>query len=149
MKILIIVTVFLIGSCNYKKEANSNESEVKAFNSLTDEYDVISKKITLKGDTLAFDGLYNYLSLEGTFEEKTDTLMYYSKIMAIKYDYKNAYFNYVYSFLEKKNIYYYDGIAKLNLSALNFEDKKLMKDWLLKMNQKNIITSAEYNSVQF
>ena len=69
--------------------------------------------------------------------------------MALKYDYKNAYFNYVYSFLEKKDVNYYDGIEKLNLSTLNFEDKIIMKNWLLKMKQKKIITSTEYNSIQF
>ncbi|MCA6069223.1 hypothetical protein JI747_018815 [Chryseobacterium sp. RG1] len=151
MKYTVIIIVFLfVGSCQKKDalpELEKNEEKIITMNSVSN-YDSIIRSVKLKGDTLAYNELYYYL-MDSNKNDRTDTLMYYSQIMAEKYNYDLAYFYYLTALCEKYNISFKDAnYSAINITSMNKLSKKEIENWLNKMLEKKVITKEQYNSVK-
>ena len=138
MKYIIITLAFLfVVSCQKKNklhELNEND-KVITMNSISD-YDSIIHNVKLKGDTLAYNELYYYL-MDSNEQDRTDTLMYYSQIMAEKYDYKVAYFYYLVALCEKNNILFKDAnYSTINFASVNRLSREQIENWLKKNVRK-------------
>lgn len=150
MRYTIITIVFIsaLFSCQKKDALSKSEKHDKVItmNSISN-YDSIVNLVKIKGDTLAYDELFFYL-MDSNEKDRTDTVMYYSKMMAEKYDYKEAYKRYFNAFSEKYKINMdVDNYSTLNMSSLKKAQKKQAEDWLGKMLEKKIITQEQYNSI--
>lgn len=147
--IVILIFTILLSSCQEKKtfdKSISHDSIVTMSN--ISNYDSITKLVKAKGDTLAYDKLYYFL-MDSNKDDRTDTLMYYSKIMADKYNNEVAYFYYLTALCEKYNIPFSDGdYSTINISSMNKYSKRQAEEWLKKMLEKKIINQEQYNSVK-
>lgn len=59
-------------------------------NAITTNYDTLINRLKKHGDTDAYDELF-YSFKDCCFDESTDSVMVYSKIMAEKFNYEKAY----------------------------------------------------------
>lgn len=150
MKYTVIMIVFLlVFSCQNNDKLNKLEKSDKVIttNSLSD-YDSIIYSVKSKGDTLAYNELYYYL-MDSNEADRTDTLMYYSKIMAEKYNYELAYFYYFTALCEKNNIPFKDeNYSTINTVSMNKNSREQMENWLKKMLERKVITKQQYDSVK-
>lgn len=146
----IILIVFLLFSCQ-KKETSpqlKDNEELVTMNQISMDYDTLTNRVKFKGDTLAYDELFYHL-MDSDEISRTDTLMYYSKIMAEKYNNEKAFLDYFKAFCEKNSIYIdYPHYNRLDISRLPVNSKKEAEDWLNKMLDKKIITEEQFNSVK-
>ncbi|MCJ7936060.1 MAG: hypothetical protein MUW56_21140 [Chryseobacterium sp.] len=147
--IVILIFTILLSSCQEKKTLDKpiNKSDIITMSNISN-YDSITKLVKTKGDTLAYDELYYFL-MDSNKEDRTDTLMYYSKIMAEKYNNDLGYFYYFTALCEKYDIPFKDAnYSSINISSLDKSSKKETEDWLKKMLEKKIITQQQYDSVK-
>ncbi|MEY4540057.1 MAG: hypothetical protein RLZZ306_1814 [Bacteroidota bacterium] len=143
----ILLTLFLgvmllnIQSCNRpvkeeREEVNMNET--------TSDYKLLKKKVRAEGDTSAYYEL-SYDLIETADSE--DSLMYYSRIMAEKYNYKPAYWHYEYAFKRKLEIdIAHDKYNKSDVAKMNKKEKKMILEWYILMYKRDIITKNELDS---
>lgn len=117
-------------------------------NQISMDYETLINNVKFKGDTLAYDELFYHL-MDSDEISRTDTLMYYAKIMTEKYNYEKAYNDYFKALCEKYSIYVdYSNYSSINISSLDKSSKKEIEDWLKKMLEKNVITKVQYGSVK-
>lgn len=153
MKIKITVLFILliqIISCEKTEKFHfpENQDKVISMNSLSGDYDSIVNRVNNFGDKDAYSELFYYLK-DSNFIERTDTLMVYSKIMAEKYYYERAYFDYLDALIEKYNVEYeFGNYSTLDISKLEPKEKKQVIYWLNKMLQNKIISQKEFNEVK-
>ncbi|SEO97350.1 hypothetical protein SAMN05444671_3835 [Flavobacterium sp. CF108] len=154
MKLKIVYILLLsFFSCQKNKhiqdnKANINSEEVITINQITTIKDTLAYNIRKKGDRDSYDELF-YSMMESTKEESTDSVMVYSKIMAEKYHYEKAYFDYFQALCRKYNISYdYGDYSTLNLSKMDNTAKKKAIYWLNKMIKNNLITKQQYDSIK-
>ena len=151
-KILIIQVIFLIISCKNeiktKPEIDNVEiEEGVTISQITSDYDSLICRVKYQGDIDAYDELY-YGFMDANEIERTDSVMYYSKIMAEKYNNEKAYFDHLKAICDKNKIEFSNvNLSILNISKLNQDSKKQIEDWLKKMLDKKIITQKQYDSV--
>jgi len=146
---VIIIVVLSVFSCQKKSRLRELEKKDKiiTMNSVSD-YDSIIHSVKLKGDTLAYNELYYYL-MDSNKKDRTDTLMYYSQIMAEKYKYDLAYFYYLTALCEKYDIPFKDAnYSAINITSMDKLSRKEVENWLNKMLEKKIITQEQYDSVK-
>lgn len=155
MRFLIILVFFYTLSCkknnieteDYKENNFINLEQVTTISSISN-YDSMAYLVKIKGDTIAFNELFYYLK-DSHKLDITDTLMYYSKIMADKYENILAHYYYLDAICEKYDVSFKDyNFSKLNISTLKDFQKKEIENWLNRMLQKNIITKEQYYSVK-
>lgn len=148
-KIVILTLMVLLNSCKKKEtfDKPASQDEVITMSNISN-YDSITKLVKTKGDTLAYDELYYFL-MDSNKEDRTDTLMYYSKIMAEKYNSDLGYFYYFTALCEKYDIPFKDAnYSSINISSLDKSSKRQAEDWLKKMLEKKVITQEQYESVK-
>lgn len=139
---------FFLFSCQKRNEPNIPKvgKEVVTMSSISN-YDSIVNVVKTKGDKEAYNELFYHL-MDSDEISRTDTLMYYSKIMAEKYNNEKAFLDYFKALCEKNNIYldhpHYD---RLDLSGMSIDSKKQAENWLRKMLNKKIITEEQFNSI--
>jgi hypothetical protein len=137
MKIKITVLFILliqIISCEKTEKFHlpENQDKVISMNSLSGDYDSIVNRVNNFGDKDAYSELFYYLK-DSNFIGRTDTLMVYSKIMAEKYYYERAYFDYLDALIEKYNVEYeFGNYSTLDISKLEPKEKKQVIYWLKK-----------------
>lgn len=153
MNIKIILTLLFLGVLSCKEKSKTinipeKEEKVTTMNQITTDYDTLANRVKNKGMVEAYDELF-YSFMDANEAERTDTLMIYSKIMAEKYNYKKAYFDYFKALCEKYDINVdYNDYKNINVSKLKGSQKKQAEEWLNKMLEKKIITQSEFNSIK-
>lgn len=159
-KIVLVLLLFVFVSCKEKTEQKIEEikqenkldevsqDEVITMNTRTTNYDTLIYKIKSQGDQDSYDELF-YSFMESTEEVRTDSVMFYSKIMAEKYHYERAYYDYFSAFCEKKNVEEnYEDFSKINISKLDNISKKQAEDWLKLMLDRKLIAQENFNAVK-
>jgi hypothetical protein len=138
--------IFLI-SCTEKREKNVKSNEVVTINHLSTNYDTLVYKVK-NGDRDSYDELF-YSFMDANEAERTDSLMIYSKIMAEKFNYEKAYYDYFKALCEKYGINVdFSDYSNINIKSMNESEKNQANDWLRKMLKKQIITQKQYDSVK-
>ncbi|WP_223560440.1 hypothetical protein [Chryseobacterium lathyri] len=85
-----------------------------------------------KGDTLAYSKLFYFLK-DSNKGDRTDTLMYYSKIMTEKFNSENAYLDYFEALCEKYDIKVdFSKYSSIDISSLDKSSKIKAESWLNK-----------------
>ncbi|MBU8883041.1 hypothetical protein KSK37_08105 [Kaistella sp. DKR-2] len=149
-KIIGVFILFCIISCTKteKFDLPENQEEVITMNSLSGDYDSITKRVKKFGDEDAYSELF-YSFKDSNFVERTDSLMIYSKIMAEEFRNENAYIDYLDAITEKFGVEKDIGnYSTINLKNLKPSDKKQVLDWLKLMVQRKIITQNQYDSIK-
>jgi len=149
MKYSILILIFII-SCQKKQKNDKikNNDTVVTMSQITTNYDSLVKRVRYKGNIDAYDELF-YGFMDSNEAERTDSTMIYSKIMAEKYNYEKAFFDYFKALCEKYNIDVdFSNFSTINISLMNNSSKLQAEDWLKKMLEKKIITQQQYNSVK-
>lgn len=142
--ILVILSVFSFVSCK-KKIANE---KLVSINRITTNYDSLIYNVKVNGDTNAYDELF-YGFIDSNEEERTDSVLLYSKIMALNFDYERAYFDYLKALCQKNGVKArFDNVSELDLKELDRFSKEMIVNWLNQMLQNRIITQEEFNSVR-
>ncbi|NHN28173.1 hypothetical protein FIA58_021070 [Flavobacterium jejuense] len=140
MKFFLLIFICLIfSSCNL-----NNNTSISGVDFYSKEYeskvnDSIKKMIIELGDTTVYNESYKIASLSF----KGDEFYYYSQVMAVKYNYPDAYYNMFINFrykgieLEKLSIYYL-------LKAYELGSKKAKNDMKYIFKNKEIPKSDDY-----
>lgn len=125
-----------------------NPEEVITMNELTTNEDTLIYRIREKGDRDSYDELF-YNMMETVEPVSTDSVMFYAKIMAEKFQYEKAYFDYLQALCRKSNISYdYGNYSTLSLVKMDSASRKLAEEWLAKMVKNNLITREEYDLIK-
>lgn len=149
MKYSIIILISII-SCQKKQKFDTvkDSDTVVTMSQSTTDYDTLTKRVKYKGEIEAYDELFTSF-MDSNESERTDSLMIYSKIMAEKYNYRSAYFDYFDALLRKNEVAInYDNFYHVDISKIPSTSKKQAEDWLKRMLEKKIITQQQYDSVK-
>jgi len=149
-KIVFLTTLIIVFSCNKRQilEKATNTDSIVSMNEISMNYDTLINRVKYKGNIDAYDELFYHL-MDSDDIARTDTLMSYSEIMAERYNYKKAYFDYFKAYCEKYNINVdYDNYSSINISLLDKSSKQKAENWLRKMVNKKIISEEQYNSIK-
>lgn len=147
--IIILILIITLNSCQEKKafDKSLEHDEIVSINNISN-YDSITNLVKSKGNVDAYDELYYFL-MDSNKEDRTDTVMYYSKIMAEKYSNEAAYYNYFKALCEKNDVEVnFSNFSEINISKMETSSKNKAEDWLKKMSEKKIITQEQYNAIK-
>jgi hypothetical protein len=151
MKIITKVLIYLcLVSCSQAKKTNKviYQKEVKTMNQISLSYDTLIYNVKYNGNIDCYDELY-YSFMDSNKSERTDSLMIYSKIMAERYNYKKAYFDYFKALCEKQDIEVnYSDYKSINIRNMDESSKKIGVDWLKTMVESKIITNDKFNEIK-
>ena len=148
--IILISIPFLMISCKEKKEIENTikVDEIITINEITTNYDTLVKRVKNDGNEDAYDELF-YGFIDANEIERTDSVMVYSKIMAEKFNYEKAYFDYFEAFGKKYDTETnFRDYSKIDISKLKPNTKKEATDWLKNMVKAKIITIEQYDSIK-
>ena len=141
IQIFLMMMTIILGCQKVKQE------KIVSINQNKSDYKNLIKQVKLKGDTIAYQEIC-YVFFDSNFEEKTDSMMYYSKIMVDKYKYKSAYFDYLDALCLKNNVSNENGHFKIDIRNLKQSKKVDITSWLNKMLSEKIITKKQYDLVK-
>lgn len=146
---LILILIFTI-SCQKKQKFDviRDHDTIVTMSQITTDYDTLIKRVKYKGNIDAYNELF-YGFMDANEAERTDSTMIYSKIMAEKFNYEKAFYDYFKALCEKYNTDVdYNNFSTINISLMDKSSKKQAEDWLKKMLEKKIITQQQYNSIK-
>jgi hypothetical protein len=143
-KLLIaVLIIFLITSCRKKQESN-----LVSISQITTNYDTLIHRVKNQGNIEAYDELY-YGFMDSNTAERTDSLMIYSRIMAEKFKYEKAYFDYFQAFGEKHNVKIdFGDYSTIDISKMDKVSRKEAKDWLKYMVCEKVMTQQQFDSIK-
>jgi hypothetical protein len=143
--VVLYATIIFLFSC----KRNNEEKEIMiSINQPSTNYDTLIYRVTIIGDSNAYDELF-YGFIDSNQIERTDSVMRYAKVMAEKFHYERAYFDYLQAFFKKSNIEAnLSEFSKLDLTKLDESSKKSVLDWLNLMLKDKVITQEEFDSVK-
>lgn len=148
--LVILIFCLLIVSCKEKITPLTppiNQDSVIAISSISN-YDSIANLVKAKGDTLAYNELFYFL-MDSNKEDRTDTLMHYSKIMAEEFNNEVAYLDYFKALCEKYDIEVdFGNYSSIDISSIDKSQKGKAEDWLNKMLEKKIISKEQFDSIK-
>lgn len=79
----------------------------------------------------------------------TDSTMFYAKIMAEKYHYERAYYDYFSALCMKNNLQQnFEDFSKIDVNKMDKVSKKQANDWLQLMLDRKIITEKDFKAVK-
>ena len=158
MVFLVLLLVFI--SCKEKTEPKEqetkkenkleevNQDDVITMNTMTTNYDTLVDRIKNHGDQDSYDELF-YSFMETAAPVSTDSTMFYAKIMAEKYHYERAYYDYLSALCLKNNIQQnFEDFSKIDISKMDKSSKKQANDWLKLMLDRKLITQENFNAVK-
>ncbi len=137
-------------ACQERKtlKKSSKQNDVVTMNQMTTDYYTLIQQVTNDGNENAYNELF-YSFMDSNKAERTDSLMIYSKIMAEKFKYEKAYFDYFKALCEKHNIDIdYPNYSSIDISSMEKLPNKEAINWLNKMKNEKIITIEQYNSIK-
>lgn len=159
-KYAFILLLLIFISCKEKIEQKEEEvkkdnklykvtqDDVITMNTITTPYDTLIHRIKNRGDRDSYDELF-YSYMESPFEIRTDSTMFYAKIMAVKYNYERCYFDYFKALCEKYAVHEdYQDFSKIDISKMDKSSKKQAEDWLKLMLDKKLINQENFNAVK-
>lgn len=151
MKNLVILMLsLLLVSCKEKATPSTppiNQDQVFTMSSISN-YDSITNLVKTKGDTLAYNELFYHLK-DSDKTSRTDTLMYFSKIMAEEFNNEGAYLDYFTALCEKYDIECdFGNYSSIDISSMDKSSKQKAENWLNKMLEKKIISKEQFNSIK-
>lgn len=158
-KIIYFLILFSFFSCKKEKEnkinttnkvntTKINQEQAVSISQITTDYDTLINNVRKKGDVDSYDELF-YGFMDSNRAGRTDSLMIYSKIMAVQYNYEKAYIDYITALCEKNNMKFeYNNFSSINILLMDKTSKLQAEDWLKKMLEKKVITQEQYNSVE-
>ncbi|MFZ4929542.1 hypothetical protein [Chryseobacterium sp. Mn2064] len=130
--IVFCITASIV-SCNQKErkvidKGTESEKTFKINDTKSDSLKILLNNIIKKGDTLSYNKAYKTFTVYGDKRE----FLYYSMMMADKYNYKRAFYN-TYMLIQSIGIEYeYDTKSKIGeyylLKAYEMEDKFAIQD---------------------
>ncbi|MCF6133462.1 hypothetical protein [Flavobacterium wongokense] len=140
--ILIVLSVlFLIISCRQGEKETS-------ISQITTNYDTLIHRVKNNGDKDAYDELF-YGFKDGSEVERTDSLMFYSKIMAEKFNYDKAYYDYLEAFGEKHEFKVdFSDLATIDISKLEKDSRIEATNWLKNMVSEKVMTQKQFDSIK-
>ena len=159
---LLVVVAILHNSCEKKIEKKvgseipkkskseivKTDEKIVTINQITTDYNTMINNINFKGDVDSYDEMY-YGFMDANEIERTDSVLKYSKIMALKYNYEKAYFDYFKALLEKNNtIANFSNYAKIDISKIKGNSKIETLKWLKLMQKNKIITKGNYEQIK-
>jgi hypothetical protein len=142
--LFFLAILLILQSC--KKAVKKKDDEgFPMVRPLSDEdYNIMTNKVITKGDTNAY---YELFYLFGETVGCEDSIMYYSEIMAKKYEYKRAFFDYQYGFHRKYEIdLSHDKYNKSDIAKMNKKGRAMILEWYDLMYKRGIITKNERDS---
>ncbi|HCM34213.1 MAG TPA: hypothetical protein DF603_08700 [Chryseobacterium sp.] len=149
-RMVILMLSLLIVSCKEKVTKSIppiNQDDIITMSSISN-YDSIANIVKTKGDTLAYNSLFYFL-MDSNKEDRTDTLMYYSKIMAEEFNNEGAYLDYFKALCEKYDIEVnFNNYSSIDISSMDSFHKKKAENWLSKMLEKKIISKKQFDSIK-
>lgn len=146
--IILICIPFLLTSCHKQIDSQKKDDEVFTISQITTNYDTLIKRVKKKGNKDAYDELF-YGFKDSNKAGRTDSLMIYSEIMAEKFNYEKAYFDYFEAFGEKNDIKInFSDYSKIDISKLDKNTKKKAIDWLNNMLREKIIKVEQFDSIK-
>ena len=151
MKINIIYLLLIFGFFSCKKniiQKDLNQEEIITMNQTSSDYDTLTNRVKKKGDANSYDELF-YSFMDSNEGEQTDSLLIYLRIMAEKYNYDRAYFDYFEALCRKHDVDVdYSNYSNINISKMNEVNKKHALEWLNKMLKNKIILEKEFDSIK-
>ncbi|MDP5197965.1 hypothetical protein [Flavobacterium sp. DG2-3] len=159
-RILSLVFLICLFSCKQKaekvqvqkgvsKEVNLKEidsEEVRTISTMVTDYDTLINRVKKRGDVEAYYELF-YSFKDCCFRESTDSVMVYSKIMAEKFNYERAYWDYYSAFLEKYHIDY-SNFPQIDISKIDKKEKGKLENWFKMMIRKKLMTQQAFDSIK-
>jgi hypothetical protein len=160
-KIIFILLVLFFVSCKEKEtkdikevkiakqekdSSNVDQDKIVTMNAITTNYDTLVNRVKKNGDEDAYLELF-YDFKECGKEVRTDSVMVYAKIMALKHNYERGYYDYLQALYEKYNVDYSD-FSKIDISKLDKVSKKPIEDWLNLMLAKKIMTKKDFDAIK-
>ncbi|MCE2997120.1 MAG: hypothetical protein ACK5PC_17020 [Cyclobacteriaceae bacterium] len=122
------------------------EDKLISINQITSNYDSLISNVTVKGYTSAYNELF-YGLIDLNEKERVDSILYYSNIMADKFGYPIAYYDYLRALCEKNKIEF-DRLHNLDLTNTDQQSRKIIVDWLDRMVLDKVITKEEFDLVK-
>jgi hypothetical protein len=150
IKSTLLISFLILISCqkNQKTEKSKAEEKVISISQITTNYDTLINRVKKSGNEDAYYELF-YGFKDSNETERTDSLMIYSKIMAEKYNYEKAYFDYFEAFCEKNNMKVdFSNYSTININLLEKKSKKDVIEWLNLMLKRKIITEENYKAIK-
>ena len=160
-RIIFILLVLFFVSCKEKKSkaikeikiakqekdsSDVGQDKVVTMNAITTNYDTLVNRVKKKGSEDAYLELF-YDFKECGIEVRTDSVMVYAKIMALKYNYERGYYDYLQALYEKYGVDYSD-FSKIDISKLDKVSKKPIEGWLKLMLDKKIMTKKDFDAIK-
>lgn len=141
--------LFIFCSCKDTHTVDKTNSEkVITISQITTNYNTLIKRVVDKGDIDSYDELF-YGFMDANKIEQTDSVMKYSKIMAEKYNYEKAYYDYLKAFFEKYDLKIdYSNYGTIDLTKFKKNQEIQAENWLQKMLNNKLITKAQYDSIK-
>lgn len=115
-------------------------------NAIRTNYDTLVNRVKKKGDEDAYLELF-YNFKECSIEVRTDTLMAYAKIMALKHNNERGYYDYLQALYEKYGVDYSNS-SKNDISKLDKVSKKPIENWLKLMLDKKMMTKKDFDAIK-
>lgn len=147
--VILMLSLFLV-SCKEKATPSTppiNQDQVFTMSSISN-YDSITNLVKTKGDTLAYNELFYHLK-DSDKISRTDTLMYFSKIMAEEFNNEGAYLDYFKALCEKYDIECdFGNYSSIDISSMDKSSKQKAESWLNKMLEKKIISKEQFDSIK-
>jgi hypothetical protein len=155
-KILSLVFLFCLFSCKEKteevkvvKEQNLEEidqEDVRTISTRVTDYDTLINRVKKRGDLEAYDELF-YSFKDCCFRESTDSVMVYAKIMAEKFNYERAYYDYYDAMLEKHGIDH-ANFPQIDISKMEKQDKQKLENWFKFMVERKQMSQQTLDSIK-
>lgn len=140
--------LFIFCSCKDTHTVETNNEKVITISQITTNYNTLIKKVVDKGDIDSYDELF-YGFMDANKIEQTDSVMKYSKIMAEKYNYEKAYYDYLKAFFEKNDLKIdYSDYGSIDLTKFKKNQEIQAEKWLQKMLNNKLITKSQYDSIK-
>lgn len=141
--LIVVLIIFLITSCRKKEEPN-----FVSISQITTNYDTLINRVKNHGNVEAYDELY-YGCMDSNKAGRTDSIMIYSKIMAEKFKYEKAYFDYFEAFGEKYDVIVdFGDYSTIDISKMEKGPRKKAEDWLKYMVSERVITQQQFDSIK-
>jgi hypothetical protein len=129
-----------------KDSSDLDQDKVVTMNAITTNYDTLVNRVKKEGNEDAYLELF-YNFKECGKEVRTDSVMVYAKIMALKHNNERGYYDYLQALYEKYDVDYSD-FSKIDISKLDKLSKKPIEDWLNLMLAKKIMTKKDFDTIK-
>lgn len=145
MRIYEILVLIFFGFCFYNCGNQSQEAGKSiSINQTVNNYDSLISEVTKKGSIDAYDELF-YGFIDSNVNERIDSVLKYSGIMALNFGYERAYYDHLSALCEKYDIKTGDNMLDFHVSDTESNSYKVIVNWLNKMLQNKVISQEQFN----